>query len=71
MNGQGGFIDDRDAYTPAEPAIGDDFPCATCGERPPRPGRVRGQECLDAEWLRLRAKDPAWYECHKDYHRHG
>ena len=47
------------------------IPCATCGERPPRPGRLRCQECLDAEWLRLRAKDPAWYERHKDYHRHG
>jgi len=44
---------------------------ATCGERPPRPGRLRCQECLDAEWLRLRASDPDWYARHKDYHRHG
>ncbi len=40
------------------------IPCVTCGERPPQPGRFRCHECLDAEWLRLRAKDPAWYERH-------
>ncbi len=72
MTEQEGFIDDHGAHTPAEPvANGNVFPCATCGERLPRPGKIRCQECLDAEWLRLRAKDPAWYERHKDYHRHG
>jgi len=47
------------------------FLCATCSERPARPGKIRCQECLDAEWLRLRASDPDWYNRHKDYHRHG
>ncbi len=59
------------AHADAQRVAADVFPCATCGERPPRPGRLRCQECLDAEWLRLRAKDPAWYERHKDYHRQG
>jgi len=47
------------------------IPCATCGERPPQPGRLRCQECLDDEWVRQRAKDPPWYERHNDYHQHG
>ena len=71
MTAQDNFIDDHGAHTPAGSAAGDASPCATCGERPPRPGKIRYQECLDAEWLRLRAKDPAWYERHKDYHRQG
>ncbi len=59
MTEQGGFIDNHgdDTTSPAEPVSGT-ISCATCGERPPRPGRLRCQECLDAEWLRLRAKDP-------------
>jgi len=71
MTAQDDFIDDHGAHTPAESAAGDIFPCATCGKRPARPGKIRCQECLDAEWLRLRASDPDWYERHKDYHRHG
>ncbi len=71
MTEQGGFTGDPGAHTPAEPVTGDVFPCATCGERPPQPGRLRCQECLDAEWVRLRAKDPAWYERHHGDHRHG
>ncbi len=71
MAEQDDFIDDRSAHRPDGSATGNVFPCATCGERPPRPGRLRCQECLDAEWLRLRAKDPAWYERHKDYDQHG
>jgi len=68
---QDGFIDDHGTHAPAGAAGGDISPCATCGKRPARPGKIRCQECLDAEWLRLRASDPDWYERHKDYHRHG
>jgi len=71
VTAQGDFINDHGAHTVGEIVADDTSPCATCGERPPRPGRLRCQECLDAEWLRLRAKDPAWYERHKDYHRPG
>ncbi len=71
MTDQEGFIADHGAHPPAEPVTGDVLLCATCGERPPRPGRLRCQECLDAEWLRLRAKDPPWDERHNDYHRRG
>ncbi len=71
MTEQGGFTGDPGAHTPAEPVTGDVFPCVTCGELPPQPGRFRCHECLDAEWLRLRAKDPAWYERQRDYQRHG
>ena len=71
MTEQDDFIDDHGAHTPAGSAGSAVFPCATCGERPARPGKIRCQECLDAEWLRLRVKDPAWYERHKDYHRPG
>jgi len=68
---QDGFIDDHGAHTPAGATGGDVFLCATCGERPARPDKIRCQECLDAEWLRLRASDPDWYARHKEYHRHG
>jgi len=68
---QDDFTDDHGDHTPAGSTTGAAFLCATCGERLPRPGRLRCQECLDAEWLRLRASDPDWYERHKDYHRHG
>ncbi len=71
MTEQDGFIDDHGAHTSAGSAASAVFPCATCGEWPARPGKIRCQECLDAEWLRLRASDPDWYERHKDYHRHG
>ncbi len=71
MTAQGDFIDDHGAHTPAEPVAGVVGPCVTCGGPLERGRFVRCQECLDAEWLLLRAKDPAWYERHKDYHRHG
>lgn len=71
MTAQDGFIDDHGDHTPAGAAGGDVFSCVTCGERPPRPGKLRCAEYLDAEWLRLRASDPDSYNRHKDYHRHG
>jgi len=57
----------RDIYAGYVAAI----PCVTCGERPPQPGRFRCHECLDAEWLRLRAKDPPWCRSYHGDHRHG
>jgi len=71
MTEQGGFTGDPGAHTPAEPVTGDVFPCATCGERLPQPGRLRCQECLDDDWVRQRAKDPPWYERRHSDHRHG
>jgi len=68
---QGGFTGDPGAHATAPHDAGDVGPCVTCGG-PLEPGRyVRCQECVDAEWARLRAKDPAWYQRHKEYHRHS
>jgi hypothetical protein len=44
------------AHTDAKIVANGTIPCATCDERPPRPGRLRCQECLDAEWLRRQRK---------------
>ena len=41
--------------------------CPLCGQ--PTGGLLVCPACADAEWERLRAADPAWYERHKQYHR--
>lgn len=69
MTAQDGFIDDHGTHALAQLVAGDVFPCATCDEHPARPGKLRCQACLDAEWARLHERDPAWYERHKEYHR--
>ncbi len=71
MTAQGDVIDDHGGHPAGQLVAADGELCATCGERPARPGKIRCAECLDAEWLQLRASDPDWYERHKDYHQQG
>jgi len=48
--------DNKQDATPTAATIVAAIPCATCGERLPQPGRLRCQECLDAEWVRRQRK---------------
>ncbi len=43
--------------------------CPLCGQ--PTGGLLVCPACADAEWERLRATDPAWYERHKQYRSLG
>ena len=62
----------EDETTPAAPhprepyrARGVSGRCPLCGQ--PTGGLLVCPACADAEWERLRAADPAWYERHKSY----